>query len=64
MEDIRRTDTQTKVVKYVPDATFVRGVACLGTDLFKFPGCINIGKFSAEDEQKLKLVLVHPQIPQ
>ena len=36
---------------------------CLGTEVFGFPWRVIFGGFSAEDEQKHKLVSAHPQIP-
>ena len=48
--------------KYLPYATLGGYVLCLGAEVFKFPCRLILGRFSAEDEQKPKLVSAHPQI--
>ena len=49
--------------KYLSYATPGDYVACLGTEVFKFPWRVIFGGFLAEDEQEPKLVSAHPQIP-
>ena len=53
----------TKDVQFLSHATLKSYVACLGAEYFKFPRRVIFGGFLAEDEQKPKLVSVHPQIP-
>ena len=49
--------------KYLSFATLGSYVACLGAKVFKFLWRVIFGGFSAEDEQRPKLVSAHPQIP-
>ena len=51
-----------KTLIYKKDA-YGKYLPFLGTEVFKFPWMLNFGGFSAEDEQKPKLVSAHPQIP-
>ena len=49
--------------KYLSFATMGSYVECLGAMAFKFLWRVIFGGFSAEDEQRPKLVSAHPQIP-
>ena len=49
--------------RYLSYATLGGYVPFLGAEVFKFPWGLIFGGFSAEDEQKPKLVSAYPQIP-
>ena len=49
--------------KYLLFATLGSYVACSGVKVFKLPGRVIFGGFFEENEQRLKLVSAHPQIP-